>query len=155
MKHLVTLSRCWSGHHVIDDNISSFSIFSGIWSLNRMPSAILSKYSLNILATVSDSLIIESSSRSKYIYIGIMPRANKWLDSRLEMLIFLPSSHRSVKYCFFDIFSVIDTLVFEDSVPFIIFRAMMFIFDITQHVPFIHNFPPFTRPGHWGKMKHL
>ena len=75
-----------------------------------------------------------------------MPRANKWFESRPEMLIFLDHlriAQWSTAF-FFLHFSDIDTLVSEDCVPFIIFRKMMFIFNITYHVPFIHHFPPFT-----------
>ena len=73
-----------------------------------------------------------------------MPRANKWFDSRPEMLIFWTTFASLSEVLLFWHFSDIDTLVSEDSVPLIIFRTRMFIFNITHHVPFIHHFPPFT-----------
>ena len=79
-----------------------------------------------------------------YIYIGSCPELINVLIVGQTCWFFLPPSHRSMKYCFFYIFSDIDTLVSEDSVPLIIFRVRMFIFNITHHVPFIHNVPPFT-----------
>ena len=126
-------------------NISSLSKFSGIGSLNPMPSAISLKYLLNILATVSGSLIIESFSHSiKSILVLCLELRNGLMVGQKCWFFWTTFASLSEVLLFFLHFSDIDTLVSDDSVPFIIFRTRMFIFNITHHVPFIHHFQPFT-----------
>ena len=82
---LIVTMLGWSSYLlIIESNISSLSKFSGIGSLNPMPSAISLKYLLNILATVSDSLIIESFSHS---IISILVSCLELINGRPEMLI--------------------------------------------------------------------
>ena len=116
----------WSSYLlIIDTNISSWSKFSGIGSLKPMPSAISLKYLKSILVSCLE-LINGLTVGQKCCFFLDHLRNDQWSTA------------------FFLHFSDIDTLVSEHSVPFIIFRARMFIFYITHHVPFIHNFPPFT-----------
>ena len=70
--------------------------------------------------------------------------ANEWFNGSPEMLIFWATFAPLSEVLLFWPFCDFDTLISEESVLFIIFGTWMFIFDITHHISFVHNFPPFT-----------
>ena len=60
------------------------------------------------------------------------------------MLVFGTTFASFSEVLFFGPHSEFDTLISKDSVPIIILRASVLIFNVAHHIPFVHHFPPFT-----------